>query len=333
MILALIDHDRGVLNKLSLEMLTLARGLGRSLEAVVIGADGQAVLAEIEGYGVTAVHHLTHPQLTDYAPAAWGKCVAQLAASLQPEANLAAVLAPGSERGNEVMAHAAAQMDLPLAANCTEIERSGPPDDGSGDNYQVTRIRWGGSLLEEARLTAAVKLLTVAPFVVEAEATTATEMSIHPHTPDLSDKDFRVRVTSRVVPDSDKVSLTDARVVVSGGRGVGSSEGFESLDELAYLLGGAVGCSRVVTNKGWRPHADQVGQTGARVAPDLYIACGISGAIQHWVGCKGAKKILVINTDPEAPIIAKADYAVIADLHEIVPAISEEVRRLDSQRT
>jgi electron transfer flavoprotein alpha subunit len=222
------------------------------------------------------------------------------------------------------MAQAAAQMGLPMAANCTEIR----PDSNSGGSYEVTRVRWGGSLLEEARIRGSVKLLTVAPFVIEAKTTTATEMSIKPHTPALTDKDFRVRVSSRVVPDSDKVSLTDARVVVSGGRGVGSSEGFESLDELAYLLGGAVGCSRVVTNKGWRPHADQVGQTGARIAPDLYIACGISGAIQHWVGCKGAKKILVINTDPEAPIVAKADYAVIADLHEIVPAISEEVRKM-----
>jgi electron transfer flavoprotein alpha subunit len=286
----------------------------------VIGADGEGVINELAGYGATAVHHITHDQLTDYAPEAWGKCVAQLAESLQPTA----VLAPGSERGNEVMAHAAAQMGLPLAANCVEIR----PSAESGDGWEVTRVRWGGSLLEEARVTGAVKLLTIAPFVVEAEATTTTEMAVKPYMPDLNDKDFRVRVSSRLMPESDKVSLTDARVVVSGGRGVGSSESFESLDELAYLLGGAVGCSRVVTNKGWRPHADQVGQTGARIAPDLYIACGISGAIQHWVGCKGAKKILVINTDPEAPIVAKADYAVIADLHEIVPAISEEVRKL-----
>jgi electron transfer flavoprotein alpha subunit len=132
----------------------------------------------------------------------------------------------------------------------------------------------------------------------------------------------------RVESARDRVSLTDARVVVGGGRGVGSTEGFESLDELAALLGGAVGCSRAVTNEGWRPHADQIGQTGARVAPDIYIACGISGAIQHVVGCKGSKSILAINTDPEAPIIAKADYAVIGDLHQIVPAVSEEIRKL-----
>jgi electron transfer flavoprotein alpha subunit len=298
-------------------MLTVARGLG-DVEAVVIGGDGEGVMGELGGWGASTVHHITHDQLTDYAPEAWGKSLAQLAGSLQAEA----VFAPGSERGNEVMAHAAAQLGVALAANCTEIAVD-------GDDYLLTRVRWGGSLLEEAKLSGWVKLLTVAPFVVVAEATGVTEMVIHLFTPELSDKDFRVRVSSRVVPDSDKVSLTDARVVVSGGRGVGSSEGFESLDELAHLLGGAVGCSRVVTNKGWRPHADQVGQTGARVAPDLYIACGISGAIQHWVGCKGAKKILVINTDPEAPIVAKADYAVIADLHEIIPALSEEVRKLN----
>ena len=316
MILGLIDHDRGVLNKVSLEMLTVARELG-DVEAVVIGADGAGVIGELDGWGVTAVHHITHDQLTDYAPEAWGKSLAQLAESGSPEA----IMAPGSERGNEVMAHTAAVLNVAFAANCTEIA-------ADGNDYLLTRVRWGGSLLEEARLSGAVKLLSVAPFVVEGVETAVSDFPTHTFTPELSEKDMRVRVTERVIPESDKVSLTDAKVVVSGGRGVGSAEGFETLEELAHLLGGAVGCSRVVTNKGWRSHADQVGQTGARVAPDLYIACGISGAIQHWVGCKGAKKILVINTDPEAPIVAKADYAVIADLHEIVPAISEEVRKL-----
>ena len=115
--------------------------------------------------------------------------------------------------------------------------------------------------------------------------------------------------------------------MVGGGRGVGSKEGFELLEELADLLGGAVGGSRVVTNLGWRPHSDQVGQTGARIAPDLYIACGVSGAIQHIVGCKAAKRILVINKDQNAPIVTRADWAVIGDLHEIVPAIVAELRK------
>ena len=145
---------------------------------------------------------------------------------------------------------------------------------------------------------------------------------------EVADADLRSRVVSRVAPEAGKVSLADARVVVGGGRGVGSGAAFDQLVELAGLLGGAVGVSRVVTSAGWRPHAEQVGQTGTRIAPDLYIACGISGAIQHIVGCKAAKAILVINTDRDAPIMARASYAVIGDLHTVVPAISAEVRRV-----
>jgi electron transfer flavoprotein alpha subunit len=123
------------------------------------------------------------------------------------------------------------------------------------------------------------------------------------------------------------VTLSTAPVVVGGGRGVGSADGFAALEELAQLLAGRVGCSRAVTNNGWRPHADQVGQTGTRIAPELYIAAGISGAIQHWVGAMASKRILAINTDPEANMVVRADYAVIADLHQVLPAIAEEIRR------
>jgi electron transfer flavoprotein alpha subunit len=148
----------------------------------------------------------------------------------------------------------------------------------------------------------------------------------------LSDRDLAVDVTSREASERGGISLADAKVVVGGGRGVGSTEGFADLEELAALLGGAVGGSRVVTSAGWRPHADQIGQTGLRIAPDLYIASGISGAIQHIVGCKAAKHILAINTDPEAPIMGVADYAVIGDLHTIIPAISAEIRRRGAAR-
>jgi electron transfer flavoprotein alpha subunit len=151
-------------------------------------------------------------------------------------------------------------------------------------------------------------------------------LDIEVASPELGDA---VRVTDHVAPDAEgKISLADAKVVVSGGRGVGSSEGFAILEELAALLGGAVGCSRVVTSAGWRPHTDQVGQTGTKVSPDLYIACGISGATQHIAGCKGAKAMLAINDDPEATIFAHADYAVIGNLHEIVPAITAELRKV-----
>jgi electron transfer flavoprotein alpha subunit len=134
-------------------------------------------------------------------------------------------------------------------------------------------------------------------------------------------------VAERLQAASAGVSLADADVVVSGGRGVGSAEGFAAIEELADLLGAAVGCSRAVTMAGWRPHTDQVGQTGTKISPEIYIACGISGATQHMAGCKGAKKLLAINPDGEAPIFASADYGVIGDLHEVVPAISNEIRK------
>jgi electron transfer flavoprotein alpha subunit len=193
------------------------------------------------------------------------------------------------------------------------------------DGDVVTRIRWGGSLYEEARLHGSPRILTVAPHVHPVSEPVMVEQLSIP-----ADADTTVRVLERVEEDSGGVSLRDAKVVVSGGRGVGSAEGFGIIEELAQLLGGAVGCSRVVTSAGWRPHTDQVGQTGTKISADLYVACGISGATQHIAGAKGAKKILAINSDVEAPILASADYAVIGDLHEIVPAISAELRRVRS---
>jgi electron transfer flavoprotein alpha subunit len=224
-------------------------------------------------------------------------------------------VAAGSHRGNEVLAHVAARRDLPFAANCISME---------GDT--VTRVRWGGTLLEEARIHSDLPLLSVAPFTVAA-VDGAGSPSVETFVPSLNDSDLAVQVSERVDDVQTGVSLAEAKVVVSGGRGVGSSEGFGILEELAGLLEAAVGCSRVVTSAGWRPHTDQVGQTGTKVSPDLYIACGISGATQHIAGCKGAKKILAINSDAEAPILASADYAVIGDLTEIVPAITAELRR------
>ncbi|HKO28821.1 MAG TPA: electron transfer flavoprotein subunit alpha/FixB family protein [Solirubrobacteraceae bacterium] len=223
-----------------------------------------------------------------------------------------AVIAPGTDRGNEVLAHVAASLDLPMAANCTAVEL--------GDSITLTRVRWGGSLLEEARLHGSPALLTVAPHAVEADTADLDVESVPA-------KEGRVRVSEHSPAVSAGVSLADADVVVSGGRGVGSAEGFAVIEELAELLGAAVGCSRAVTSAGWRPHTDQVGQTGTKVSPTLYIACGISGATQHMAGCKGAKKLLAINPDREASIFTNADYAVIGDLHEVVPAVSAEIRK------
>jgi electron transfer flavoprotein alpha subunit len=266
--------------------------------------------AEVDGY-VAHARRVVHDRLDEYAPEAWAQAVVEL----EPDI----VVAPGTERGHEVLAHVAARVGAPLAANVIDAKVD-------SDVMQLTRQRWGGSLLEEARLTGRPKLLTVAPHAVESSPA-GMKTAVEDFTPALRDEHFLVRVTRRDEPSSETVRLDTARVVVGGGRGVGSKEGFELLEELANLLGGAVGGSRVVTNLGWRPHSDQVGQTGARIAPDLYIACGVSGAIQHIVGCKAAKRILVINKDENAPIVSRADWAVIGDLHEIVPAIVAELRK------
>jgi electron transfer flavoprotein alpha subunit len=226
------------------------------------------------------------------------------------------VIAAGTDRGNEVLAHAAVMIGGVLAANVVGA---------TGDD--VTRQRWGGSVLEVARLHGDVRLMTVAPHAV-AIAAAAGEPEVRRFTPELRPEDEVVRVVERVDESGGGLTLAEAPVVVSGGRGVGSAEGFVPLEELAGLLGGVVGCSRAVTMAGWRPHTDQVGQTGTKISPDLYIPCGISGATQHMAGCKGAKKLLAINSDPEAPIMATADYAVIGDVLEIVPAITAELRRV-----
>jgi electron transfer flavoprotein alpha subunit len=215
------------------------------------------------------------------------------------------------------MAHLAARLELPLAANCTALELD------EGGPARITRQRWGGTLLEDAVLDARPALLTVAPHAVPAEGAVPEAREVIDADPA---GDPRVRLVDRVPLGRAGMALEDAPVVVGGGRGVGSAEAFALLDELASLLGGTVGVSRAVTSAGWRPHEEQIGQTGARIAPELYVACGISGAVQHIVGCRGAKRILALNTDPDAPMVAAADWAVIGDLHAVLPPLIEALR-------
>lgn len=324
-VLVLVEHDRGVLAEPSLEALVFGRRLGERLglplQGVLVGSEARPLTEGLARFGVSTVHLAEHPLLEDYGPEAWAASLLEAIDAVRAPVAMAA----GTDRGHEVMAHAAARTELPLAADCTEVR--------PGEPFSVTRLRWGGSLLEEATVDGAVKLLTVAPHAVRAEESPQPgRIEVRSFTPSISDKDLRVRVVGRVEKTAAGVSLAEARVVVGGGRGVGGAQGFAPLEELAGLLGGAVGCSRVVTSLGWRPHADQIGQTGTRIAPDLYIACGISGAIQHMVGCRSAKRLLAINTDPEAPIMAQADYALIGDLHAVLPTLNAEVRRIKAGR-
>jgi electron transfer flavoprotein alpha subunit len=294
-VLLLVDEDA----ELTRQALTLASSLGPV----------EAVATSPVDLPVERIHVAELPDA--YAPGAWATAVEEIIDRVSPSA----VVAAGTQRGNEVLAYVAARRDVPFAANCISVE---------GDT--VTRVRWGGSLLEEARIHSPLPLLSVAPHAVAAAEGTGSP-AVESFTPSLGDADLAVQVGEHADEAVAGISLAEAKVVVSGGRGVGSADGFGVLEELAGVLDAAVGCSRVVTMAGWRPHTDQVGQTGTKVSPDLYIACGISGATQHIAGCKGAKKILAINSDAEAPILASADYAVIGDLSEIVPAITAELRK------
>ena len=279
------------------------------------GEPSQQTLTLARTWGGT-VHSLRMDAVTPFAPDAVAAILQRAADDLEP----AAVFAAGTDRGNDVMARLAARTGLPLAANVVAAE--------PGDPVKVTRQRWGGSLLETATLRGSRPLLTVAPFSIRVtDGAAPAEVDAARYTGELDPRDLLVQVREHIDPPGGGVSLAEAKVVVSGGRGVGSKEGFAIIEELAGLLGARVGCSRVVTSAGWRPHTDQVGQTGTKISPDLYIACGISGATQHMAGCKGAKKIHAINADPEAPIMSLADYSVVGDLKEVVPAISAEIRK------
>ena len=314
-VLVLVETDDGGASEVSRETLTFARGLGSEVHALVVGDGPSGLVDQLGAYGVTTVHHADGDAFTSYAAAAWAAAVVAAAGAAS------VVLAAGTPRGNEVLAHVACRLDVAMAANVVAVDSVSP--------LVVSRQVLGGAALEELPLPDAVGVLSVAGHACSPEpAGTVTTPVVTPLAVDVAAADLRARVVRTEAGEPDESgSLKSARVVVGAGRGAGGPDGFKDLIELTELLDGSLGVSRVVTSLGWRPHHEQVGQTGSRVTPDLYLACGISGAIQHWAGMSSSKTILAINTDADAPMVTKAHYAVIGDLHEIVPAINEELRR------
>ncbi|MDH2415928.1 electron transfer flavoprotein subunit alpha/FixB family protein [Nocardioides sp. CER19] len=323
MILVLVETDlAGTVAEVSREALTFGRSLAEAggdvpLDAVVVGEPAPDVVEQLGAFGVRDVHALTGAAFDGYAGAAWAAGVLHVRAGT----GAVVVMAAGTPRGNEVMAHTAARADVPMAANVLSFSGLAP--------FTVTRQVVGGSALEEMRLTQRPVVFTVAGHAVDARpAGQPGTANVVLERPEIAAADLVARVVSTEDPEPDlSGSLRSAKVVVGAGRGAGSADGFADLLELTELLGASLGVSRVVTSLGWRPHHEQVGQTGSRISPDLYVPCGISGAIQHWAGCSSAKTILAINTDAEAPMVTRATYAVIGDLHEVVPAINAEIKR------
>ena len=322
MILLWLECDATGVAEISLETIAFARSLaaaggGIAIRAALIGDVPEAAKDQLAAHGINEVHHVSGPAYDAYSGAAWASALQDI----RERTKCVVVAAAGSPRGNEVIAHLAARLDVPMAANVLSFSGLSP--------FEVTRQVAGGTALEDMRLGQRPALLTVAGHSWTATpADEPTSPEWHEESPAVAEADLVARVSARgEAKQEGSGALTSARVVVGAGRGAGGPDGFGGVIELAELLQGALGVSRVVTSLGWRPHNEQVGQTGSRISPELYIPCGISGAIQHWAGCSSSKTILAINTDGEAPMVTKAHYAVIGDMHEVVPAIVAELRR------
>ena len=327
MILVLAEMEGGGASETTLEALAMARSLAAdgaagTIGAVVIGSvpDRDALATELGAHGVTDVHHAVGEAFDAFGGASWAAAVQ----AAQASTGASVVMAGGSPRGGEILAHLAARLGVPMAANAIGFTSTSP--------LAITRQVVGGAALEEMALDQVPAVLTVAGHAWTATAAgSPISPSWHELPVEVSEQDLVARITSTGQKEVDRSdSLKSARVVVGAGRGAGGPDGFEPVSELAEMLGGTLGVSRVVTSLGWRPHHEQVGQTGSRIAPELYIPCGISGAIQHWAGCASSKVILAVNTDPEAPMMTKANYAVVGDMHEVVPAIVAELKRRGS---
>lgn len=300
--------------KVTLEMLTIARGLG-DVSAVVLGGEGAAAqFAEKLGeYGATKIYAGEGEEVDGYLVAPKATVVAELVKRLQP----AAVLLASSQEGKEIAGRLAVKLDNGLLTDAVGVDADG----------SATQVVFAGATIVKSKVTKGLPIVTIRPNSVTPAPAPATP-AVEQLTVAATDADKLVKVVERVAEaKGSRPELSEASVVVSGGRGVGNADNFKLVEEVADLLGGAVGASRAAVDSGYYPHQFQVGQTGKTVSPQLYVALGISGAIQHRAGMQTSKTIVAVNKDPEAPIFELADYGVVGDLFKVVPQAAEEIRK------
>jgi electron transfer flavoprotein alpha subunit len=311
-ILVLVDHADGAVKKVTLELLTLARRLGEPA-AVFVGQgydNAKSILAE---YGAAKVYVAADAELTDYVVAPKVAVLASLVQDKQPGGVL---IASGAD-GKEIAGRLAVRVGAGVITDAVDVR----------DGFVCEQSVFGGGTIVQSRVRAGVPIVTVRPNSTAPEASPA-DAAEEQVSVTLSDADKAARITERVeVEKGERPDLAEASIVVSGGRGVGSGENFAVIEALADALGAAVGASRAATDAGWYPHQYQVGQTGKTVSPQLYLAAGISGAIQHRAGMQTSKTIVVVNKDAEAPLFEIADFGVVGDLHRVVPQLTEEVKK------
>ena len=311
-VLVLVDHADGAVKKVTLELLTLARRFGEPA-AVWIGAGSDGNTGRLAEYGAAKVYVAGGSELTDYVVAPKAEVLAKLVGDASP----AAVLIPSTAEGKEVAARLGVKTGSGVITDAV----------GVGDDLVAEQSIFGGAIIVHSKVGTGTPVITVRPNSVPAEESPA-DGTVEQVGVELSDQAKAAKVVERVAQEkSERPELTEAAIVVSGGRGVGGAEKFDVIEKLADSLGAAVGASRAATDAGWYPHQFQVGQTGKTVSPQLYIANGISGAIQHRAGMQTSKTIIAVNKDPEAPIFELVDFGVVGDLHEVVPALTEEVNK------
>jgi len=319
-ILVFAEQREGKLKSYALEAISegsrLAGKAGGSLSVCVLGSNLADLSTTISRYGADKILMADDPGLAVYSPGAYAKLLQD---ALQISA-AEVVLLSSSAMGREVSALLAAKLNASLLSDVVATV-------WEGDHLVVTRPVYAGKAFLKVAAKKAPVIVTLRPNVFAAEEKSGSG-AIENLTVAVSDADARVTVTETSMKASSRPELTEASIIVSGGRGMGGPENYKIIEELADTLGAAVGASRAAVDAGWRPHADQVGQTGKTVSPNLYIACGISGAIQHLAGMNSSKCIVAINTDPEAPIFKIANYGIVADLFDVVPALNAAAKDL-----
>jgi electron transfer flavoprotein alpha subunit len=315
-IFVITEQQGGAFRKVTFEIVSegrrLADGFNTDLTAVVMGSGVENITGELEKYGADKILVTDDTVLAEYTTDAYTNVLANIIKPLDPEL----IIIGASTQGKDLAARLSARLDAGMAMECVAIrlENSG---------LVFTRPMFGGKVLADVEIEGTPKIAAVRPNVMSiAESPKAASVE----KADVRAGDVATSVIETKAEAGDKVELTEADIIVSGGRGTGGD--YAVIEELAALFGGAVGASRSAVDEGWRPHSDQVGQTGKVVSPNLYVACGISGAIQHLAGMSTSKYIVAVNKDPEAPIFAKADFGVVGDLFEVVPEIIEEVKKL-----
>ncbi len=314
-ILVLAAHDGESVKKVTLELLTVARRFGEPA-AVWLGSGAEAGRERLAEYGAAKVYTADSDGMTDYVAAPAAEVLAALVAQASP----AAVLVPATAEGKEVAGRLAVKIGSGVLTDAVDLI---PGDGGPVAEQSI----FGGAIIVKSKVTTGIPIVAVRPNAVAPEASPGAA-ALEPVSVTLSDAATGAHITERVAQErSERPELTEASIVVSGGRGVGSADNFALIERLADSLGAAVGASRAATDAGWYPHQFQVGQTGKTVSPQLYLAVGISGAIQHRAGMQTSKTIMVINKDPEAPIFELADFGVVGDLFKVVPQLTEEIAR------